>query len=605
MEKFGLLLGFLFFFSVLSSQSFRDSINVHNYDIKLSILDFSKKTIEGSTSITFSPIFDNTQIVKFDLLKLSVDKIFLDDKKYKNWVYNDTIITIILKNAVNSDDRLKLEVFYSGKPQQDDYWGGFYFSNRDAYNMGVGMASVPPCFGRVWYPCIDNFTDKATYNYSITVDSRYKAVCGGNLISVTENKMGNKTYNWVLEREIPTYLSSVVIADYELIEDVYEGVERKIPIEIHTYAGKKSLTKKSFVNLKEVMKIYEELFGPYQWGKIGFSEVSFSGGAMEHAENSAISQYAFNGNLNQETLLYHELAHSWFGNLVTCASAEDMWLNEGWAKYCEAIYIEKLYGFKDYLDFNRKRHFEVVHTAHKRDGDYLPLSPIPAEYTYGITVYRKGANVVHTLRNYMGDGLFFPAVRSYLMKYAFGNATTKDLKHTLAEHSGINLDDFFDFWVYTKGFAFFEIVDYKTVPKDENFEAFVTVEQRLLEADKYANSNKIEISFVDSDLNIENRIFEFSGKMGKQSFILPFEPVAVLLDMNEKTADATIDKFVFVEETGDYVFNECFFDAEVSSVKSKSLLRVVCNCIKPSGDDMPGYLSVSYTHLTLPTKRIV
>lgn len=572
------------------SQNFRDSIDVTKYRISLSILDFSNKNISGNTIVTLKPVFDNTKTIKLDLLELDIDKILVNDKKTKKWTYNDSIITINLKNAINKDEYINVQVFYSGTPQKDKSWGGFYFSSKDAYNMGVGMAAVPHSYGRVWYPCIDNFTDKATYEYYITVDDKYKVSCGGHQVPMKFKPEDQFTYHWIQENEIPTYLSSITIGNYDIIEDTYEGIERDIPIEIYTYKGKKSTTEKSFVNLKTVMGIYENLFGAYQWDKIGYSEVSFSGGAMEHAGNTTITHYAFDGTLQNETLFYHELSHSWFGNLVTCESAKDMWLNEGWASYCESIFLENLYGNKRFKDYNRNRHYDVIHSAHKIDKGYRSVGNMDINYTYGSTIYDKGAEVVHTLRNYLGDSLFYPAVRVYLKKYAFATANTEDLKNTLAEETNVNLDDFFDFWVYSKGFTFFEISNYSVKPNGENFDITVKVNQRLVETENFANSNKLELNFMDSSFNIVSKIIKFSGESGKQTYTLPFNPALVMLDINEKTADATIDKYSIINKKGEYIFDESLFDAKVLEISDSSFLRVTCNCIEPNNSKMPGYI---------------
>ncbi len=572
------------------SQNFRDSVDVIHYKINLTIDDFSEKKIEGYTQITCKPIFNQTKSIKFDLLDLNVEKIYVDEKKFTKWTYNDSVVSLNFKTPIDTNEIKNITVYYSGQPEEDSYWGGFYFSTNNAYNMGVGMNSTPHSFGRVWFPCIDNFTDKATYTFIIKVDEDYEAVCGGINTPVKLYPEGFAIYRWEMKNPIPTYLASVSVANYEVLKQTYEGIERNIPIEIYTFTGKKSLAEKSLINLHKTLNVYENLFGAYSWDKIGYSEVNFPSGAMEHAENISITNYAFNGSLSGETLIYHELSHSWFGNLVTCKTASDMWLNEGWASYCESIFMENIYGTQKFRDYNRNRHFEVIHLAHQKDHGYRAVANMDINYTYGTTVYEKGAEVIHTLRFYMQDSLFFPAVRHYLSKFAFKTASTEDFKNALSEYSKINLDDFFDFWVYDKGFNFFEINSYNIIQNNQNFDVTVKVGQRLIETENYANSNKIEISFMDSSFNIIHKIYEFSGKEGKQTFSIPFKPALIMLDMYEKTADATVDKYTFIAENGVFMFDECLFDAEVYQMSDTSFLRVVCNCIEPQNIEMPGYL---------------
>ncbi len=576
-----------FWFSVFA-QNHRDSIDVLNYKISIDELNFAKKTISANTVVTLKPVFDNTQSIKLDLLGLQVDKIIIDGKKSKNWLQNDSLIIINLRKSANADKTLAIQVFYEGKPQKDATWGGFYFTKKNVFNVGIGMSSLPHSFGRIWFPCNDIFTDKATFEYVIRTDKKFTASAGG-LQADTKHDKSKNIFHWVQKNPIPPYLAAFAVADYELIEDVYDGIERKIPINIFTFSGKRKKTEKSVTNLKKVMALYENRFGAYRWDKVGYSETSFTSGAMEHSENITMSSGAFDGTLNSETLIYHELAHSWFGNLVTCQSAEHIWLNESWASYCEAIVLEELYGDLAFRNYNRDRHLSVLYFAHLADEGYRSVADMDLSQTYGMTIYKKGASVVHTLRNYMTDSLFFPAVRQYLQKYSFANANTQNLKENL-EKSGIDLDNFFDFWIYGKGFPHFQISDCVVTEKNGKFLVTVTVEQRLVAAEKFANGNRLEVNFMDKNFDVTSKIFEFSGQTGQNTFELPFRPALVMLDMNEKTADATIDNYVFIDTADVYLFSECLFKAEVKSLGDKAFLRVIHNVIEPTKTEKQDYL---------------
>ena len=127
---------------------------------------------------------------------------------------------------------------------------------------------------------------------------------------------------------------------------------------------------------------------------------------MEHATNITYPNSSINGSLSDEWLYAHELSHMWFGDKVTCASADDMWLNEGWAVFCESVFREGLYGKESYKTTMRSKLKDVLQFTHIKDGGYRALYGIPPEYTYGSTVYDKGGQVAHTLRGYLGDSLF-------------------------------------------------------------------------------------------------------------------------------------------------------------------------------------------------------
>ena len=151
--------------------------------------------------------------------------------------------------------------------------------------MGVGLNTQPHSFGKVWYPCIDEFTDKAYYDYYITVKNDKKAVCGGTLMSVNNNGNNTSTYHWKLHAEIPAYTSSVAVGNYVAVKDTFNGITGKIPIQIYVPASDTNHAKASFINLKNILSIFESRFGPYLWERVGYVGVPFNAGAMEHATN--------------------------------------------------------------------------------------------------------------------------------------------------------------------------------------------------------------------------------------------------------------------------------------------------------------------------------
>jgi hypothetical protein len=179
--------------------------------------------------------------------------------------------------------------------------------------------------------------------------------------------------------------------------------------------------------------------------------VPFDGGAMEHATNIAYPQEYLDGTNRMDRLWVHELSHSWFGNLVTCASAQDMWLNEGFARYSEALFIESASGPQAFHRYMQGIQRKVLEYSTRTGEGFLALSPMPEEHTYGLTTYDKGALVAHEMRLLMGDSLYFASLRDYFRSYRMGNASHWDLKRVLERHLGRNLDAFWNSEVLGKG----------------------------------------------------------------------------------------------------------------------------------------------------------
>ncbi|MCK9613703.1 MAG: M1 family aminopeptidase [Bacteroidales bacterium] len=582
--------GLLFLFSAYtvkaqpSTKSISDTVDILNYDINLRLVNLSTKNISGFTTIKFTPKVDNLASLKLDLLKLHMDSVHFENAPLTTYNYNDTVLSINLPSPMNMDDTAYLSVFYHGAPQVDaSGWGGFYFTNDSsyAYNLGVGFEAVPHNYGRVWFPCIDDFVDRATYDCRITVKNEKMAVCGGTLVSVIDNGDNTSTYYWRLHDPIPTYLASVAVGPYVAVQDTFAGINGDIPISIYVPSNYITATQNSFIHLKEILTAYETRFGPYRWERVGYVGVPFDGGAMEHAANIAYPLITINGNLTYESLYAHELAHNWFGNLVTCSTAGDMWINEGWARHCEAIYQEHLYGIDSYKQEIRDNHLYVVRALHIVDDEYRALYGIPDEYTYSSTVYDKGADVVHTLRNYLGDDLFFPAVKALMETYQHNDISSFEMRNFLSTQTGIDLTDFFQAWVFSPGFPHFSIDSFKITQTTPQTKVKVWVRQKLNNHPDFANSNHVEITFGKNDWQFYTDSLHFSGQFGSKEFIVPFEPDFAMMDFNEKISDATTDVHKVLKTTGmmDYLTALC--RVEVMNISDSAFVRVEHNWVAP------------------------
>ncbi len=582
----------------LKAQDFRDTVNVVNYQINLTISDSEKQTITGNTVITLHPNFDNIKAIKLDLAQLNIDKVQMNNKELKKISHNNGVITINLDKQIDKKDTIKINIFYAGKPIKDDQWGGFYFMKKSIFNMGVGMASNPPNFGRCWYPCIDNFTDRATYNYNITVKKGLKAICSGILVNVIANKDNTNTFCWELNTEIPTYLSSMAVGNYTLINDMFKK-NSHVTAQIYVYPESVDNLKKSFANLERCFEIFEKYFGAYRWSRIGFVETDFNSGAMEHATNITYPSYAIDGTLDNERLMVHEFAHNWFGNLVTCKTEKDMWLNEGWATYCEAIFVQKLYGDQKFKDYVRANHLYVINYANINDGGYFPIYGIPHDITYGTTVYKKGASTVHNLRNYLTDDIFFAAVKKYLNDFKFKSIDTKIFLDSIAAYSNINLKDFAEFYIYEKGFNLFEINQWNVNKVNNFYEVQIKIKQRLIQATKFAKNINLEVTFMNDNLEKITKTINCSDEISESKFTLEWIPTAVFLDLEEKMLDASTHCYKNIATPNNYEFESTLFETEVKTISKNIFLQVKNNFIKPENNTATGFTLAENQYWTI------
>ncbi len=590
-QIFTLIYGlFIVFSGNIFSQSIKspgasDSIDIIHYDLNINLVYLSQKKISGVAEIAFVPKLTGINNISLDLLKLNVDSVKVN-ASLANFNYNDTVIRITTpqNKGIPSGDTAYLTVYYHGQPVKDaSGWGGFYFANDSsyAYNLGVGFDADPHSFGRVWFPCIDDFRDKATYDFKIRVKNTNTAVCNGLLVDNYCAGDNTAIYHWKIKSPIPAYLASVAVGKYSLISDTYNGINANIPISIYVRPSDSSKALTSFSNLKDILNAYETHYGPYLWERIGYVGVPFSNGAMEHSTNIAYPNVCIDGTLNYESLLAHELSHHWFGNLITCSTEEDMWINEGWATYCESIYKEALYGINSYKNNIRTQHKDVLQKAHITDGSYLALYGIPHNYTYGTTVYDKGADVVHTLRHYLGDDLFFNTVTNLLSHNPYSNINSTGLRDSLSALSGVDLFDFFESYVFNPGFPHFSIDSFKLIPSSTGNMCIVYMRQKQKGTSFFANSNKIELSFFDNNWNIYTDTIYFSGQYGNATFELPFVPDFIIADLNEKIADATVDNYKIIKATGVHNFSDTYFIADVNQISDSAFIRVENSWVAP------------------------
>ena len=506
-----------------------DTFDVLHYSIDASFLNFrTDKKIEAQTILQVRLKADATQM-RLDLLELPVSAVSVNGQP-AIYTYSSPDLRISLDNVQNGDTLL-VAVSYSGNPKQDPQWGGFYFSGPYAFNLGVGFASDPHNFGRVWFPCFDNFVDRATFDFSITVDSSDRAYANGLLHSTTQNSDQTETFHWQMNDPIPTYLVAVAIAPYEEVRMNVDG----IPVLLTALAADTSNLRKSFENLPTCIRTFVSSYGEHTFDRIGFNTVPFNSGAMEHATNIAYPRYAIaNGDKTSETLFAHELAHHWWGNTITCKTQEDMWLNEGWASYSERLFLEAVYGKKAYDDDIEDNHHSVLQFAHVLDEAILPVSGIGHANTYGRHVYDKGADMVHTLRGLMGDQSFFEACKSFQSSFKFKDVTTRDLHTHFQSYTTLDLTGFFEQWVKTPGFAHFDIL---SATKQDGAYKLTIKQTPRFNQEVYTNV-RLSLAAIASGKRYDTEVIL---NQAQQTFSItcPFEPEFWVLDPDDKISDAT------------------------------------------------------------------
>jgi len=310
-----------------------------------------------------------------------------------------------------------------------------------------------PRSARSWWPCKEVTYDKFTLETYFTLPDSLIAAGNGVLAGVLPAGDGRATWHWTETYPIATYLVSLAATNYATWEDVYvpESGAPPMPVVYYAYPEHESQARAAWERTPEMIAALARLFGEYPFlrEKYGMAEFPWIG-AMEHQTISSMGSYFLQYDVpSNERVVVHELAHQWWGDAVTPGTWKDLWLNEGFAVYCEALWQEYLEGTARYLTY-------------MQDLDYPPEwefeGPVyDPTYLFNPTVYNKGAWVLHMLRRQVGSELFFRALREYRQRFQYGSATTAVLQEEMERYSQADLDHFFQSWVYSAGRPFYTL----------------------------------------------------------------------------------------------------------------------------------------------------
>ncbi len=499
-----------------------DTVDILHYGIHLDFSTLPQRYLQGHCDITMVPKLNTVSGITLDLLELQVDSI-IQNGVALSYTYNNTLLGVSFPNGIGTSDTILLKVYYQGAPQGDaSNWGGWHSQSGYYYNLGVGFAANPHTYGRAWFPCFDNFVEKTLYDFYITTVSPLRPYCNGIRQSETVLNTDTILTHWQMTQPIPTYLASVAISNYTELNDTMMAANGILPIQLMAKPQDSLKMYNSFVNLKPTLLSLEAAFGPYHWSKIGYAATTV--GAMEHATSIHFPTSLINGTLSGEDILAHELAHHWWGNLLTCETDADMWINEGMAEYSSHLYEEAVYSRERYLNTVQANAYQVLGQAHIRDDGFKSIVGLDHEYVYGMHVYQKGAMVGHNLRAYMGDSLFFYGLETVLTNNMYGNINSVEFRDQLDHATNVSLMNFFDNWVFNPGFPQFAVDSFYV----NGNSASVTVGQRLYQAPALYGNVPVGVTFFSASGDTTSRTLIMNGKSMTATYSLPFTPAFAL-----------------------------------------------------------------------------
>ena len=410
-------------------------IDILSYDINIELFPDVEK-IYADTRVTGVYHEKEKKQIALDFHdNFDIHKVQLDGKE-TDFSFNENQIIIDKNNTLA--DSFEVRIIYEGTPKNLGF-GSFNFNKEGDHKMIYTLNE--PIFASTWFPCNDTPSDKAELSISITNDSGMVSVSNGKLISIVKEN-DKITYNWKTVYPISTYLIALYSAPYKTFSQQYLTEDNDtMNIDYYVLPEKIEDAHHAFDDHLEYLKVFSNMFGEYPFvnEKYGIAQISWTQGAMESQTITGVGTNFISRAKFFSDMLIHEVAHHWWGNAVTPKTWKDIWLSEGFATYSEALFWERTRGNSALIST-----MESFNFSNDSETLYDPNLNI-----FSQMIYNKGAWVLHMLRREIGDTLFFKTLENYYQQFKYKNADTFDFKTVCENTSNINLDKFFDQWVFS------------------------------------------------------------------------------------------------------------------------------------------------------------
>ena len=506
-------------------------------------LNIPKQSYSGTCKIRINPVRDGIDRLTLDAVNLNIKSVKVGSAK-QEFDYNGEALLIRLKKPTEAGKAMTITIDYASEQPQR----GIYFIQPDknypdkpvqVWTQGEDEDS------RFWFPCFDYPGQLATSEIRVRVPQQYMAISNGELVG-TEADGDDKIYHWSQQQVHPTYLMTLAVGDFAEIRDEWQGK----PVTYYVEKGREDDAKRTMDKTPRMIEFFSQKFGyPYPYPK--YAQVcvdDFIFGGMENTSTTLLTdrclldERATLDNQRSESLVAHELAHQWFGDLVVIKHWSHAWIKEGMASYSEVLWTESEYGGDDaaYYRLNEMRSYLSEDKSRYRRPMVTHIYREPIEL-YDRHIYEKGACVYHMIRHQLGDELFFKAIHNFVNTHAHQTVETVDLLRAIDQATGRNLQPLFDQYVFRGGHP-----DYKVSyvwDGDSNLAKISIVQTQAKAGDTSSSSGlfdlKIPIGFskVEKGKVTDSRLFTVRVHEREQTFYFPLaqKPDFISFDVGNAT----------------------------------------------------------------------
>ncbi|MDF9797008.1 aminopeptidase N [Catalinimonas alkaloidigena] len=533
------LLSFFLFMSIGSYASTAQELNSLNridalhYTFEIEISDFNNQ-ISGKTDLLFK------------VKKTSIDSILLDFIQSDTEGVGMAVAAVKLNNQpVNFRQVEEHLIIILDKPLEKEYLGTLHISykgipgdgliiSKNEYGERTFFGDNWPNRARNWIPVIDHPSDKATCEFKIIAPEQYKVIANGLLRE--ESSLGlyhneeKKITHWVNDQPISTKVMVFGAARFAVL---YDQPVQNIPIQHWVYADNRNVSFEDFKPTANILHFMTLMIGKYPFQKLANVESKTKYGGMENASNIFYNERVVDGNRNIESLIAHEVAHQWFGNAVSEKNWEHIWLSEGFSTYLSHMYIEHTYGIdsmRNMLENDKNRIFSYYRKS--PDSPIVNTSETNLFQHLNANSYQKASWVLHMLRQKVGDKAFKAGIKAFYTKYCHNIADSEDFKETMELTSGIQLDQFFNTWIYSAGHPIIEGEwKYSGFGKKLKFELAQIQENKII----YHLPIEVGVIYDEGDdleifkVSLNDRVESFEIKLKAQPLKVNLDPLTKIL----------------------------------------------------------------------------
>jgi len=431
------------------------SYDALHYLIKLK-LDFGRKSFEGATTVTLSSFRDGLEACVLDAEEFTVTSVVDDYGTPLKFEQSDRELKVVLPRPAKFGEIVTFTCRYDGREPRE----GLKFVDETPDNPRLVWSDSWPNNVHHWFPCFDYPNDKATSEIVATVKAGLKVASNGRLVGVFEDAAaGTVTYHWSQDLPHSTYLIFLAAAPYVVVRDSY----RTLPVNYWVYPGDEAKARPTYGKTPAMIAFFNGIFGyDYPWQKYDQISVPLGGGAESTSATAMTSRIMVSEpdepDFSAIGIVSHELAHQWWGDLITLRSWGHAWMNESFGTYSDYLYHRH-----DRGDDEGAVNLQNKLAAYLREAHTRYIRPIVSdrydkpEDMFDSHSYPKGALVLHMLRSILGDEIFFKTLSHLLHRYAFDAVDTADFVRSVKTVTGQNLDWFFDQWLFKPGHPVFDI----------------------------------------------------------------------------------------------------------------------------------------------------